>query len=398
MRYAATVARLENEGSRAWDIHYRAGDYLGEGRDVVILSIGDPDFPTPAGITRAMVESLNRGDTHYGTVDGAPELKCAIAAWYSRRSGREVSGENITVTPGAQGALFGAIMCLAEAGDEVVVPQPVYVTYDSVVQASGATLVSIPLRPERKFHLDPDDVAAAITGTTRVILINTPHNPTGAAYRLEDLEALAELCVANDLWLVCDEVYSRTLFDGRRHVSPSCLPGMAERTIVVDSLSKSHAMTGWRVGWTVGPAEFARHMYNLSLAFHYGLPTFIQSAAVEAFTGSFPEVEEMARRYEARRNLVCDILAKAPNLGVVRPEGSCFMMVDVRATGLSSMEFSERLLEEAGVSALACESFGEGGAGFIRLSLTAPEEDLSKAAQRIVRFAGLHSGGSATTS
>ena len=196
MRYSATVGRLENEGSRAWDIHYRAGDYLGEGRDVVILSIGDPDFQTPEGITRAMVESLNRGDTHYGTVDGAPELKCAIAAWYSRHSGREVSAENVTVTPGAQGALFGAVMCLAQAGDEVVVPQPVYVTYDSVVQASGATLVSIPLRPERRFHLDPGDVAAAITGRTRVIMINTPHNPTGAAYRLEDLEALAELCIA----------------------------------------------------------------------------------------------------------------------------------------------------------------------------------------------------------
>ncbi len=388
MRYSPTVARLENEGSRAWEIHARALELAARGRDIVVLSIGDPDFPTPDGIRRAAFDSLARGETHYGAVDGAADLREAIAAWYSRRSGREVTAGNITVTPGAQGGLFGAVMCLAGAGDEVIVPQPVYVTYDSVVQASGATPVAVPLRPERGFRLDARDIARAVTAKTRVVMINTPHNPTGAVCPLEDLEALARICIARDLWVVSDEVYSRTLFDGRRHHSPSCLPGMAERTIVVDSLSKSHAMTGWRVGWTVGPAGFATHMYNLSLAIHYGLPAFIQSAAVEAFTRDFPEVEEMTRRYEARRDLVCAMLGDAPGLAVVRPEGSCFMMIDVRATGLSSLDFSSRLLEEAGVALLDCAGFGEGGAGFVRLSLTAADADLVKAAQRIVRFAG----------
>ena len=387
MRYSATIARLENEGSRAWDIHVRAQEERRRGRDVILLSIGDPDFPTPPGIVDALVESVTQGNTHYGDVDGARELRCAIADRHARETGTDVGWENVTVTPGAQGALFGAIMCLAQPGDEVVVPQPCYVTYDSVVQASGATLVSVPLRPERSFHLDADDVAAAITPRTRAIMINTPHNPTGAALGRDELEGLAHLCRVHDLWLVSDEVYSRTLFDGRRHVSPWSLPDMASRCVVIGSLSKSHAMTGWRVGWTVAPAAFARHMYNLALAIHYGLPSFIQAAAVEAVRGDYHEVGEMTRRYQTRLDLMCDCLASCGNLAVVRPQGACFMMIDVRATGLSSMDFSWRLLEEAGVAVLACESFGSAGAGFVRLSLTASDDDLRVAGARIAGFA-----------
>ncbi len=393
MRYSATIARLENEGSRAWDIHARALEECRRGRDVILLSIGDPDFPTPPGIVDALVESVSRGDTHYGEVDGARELRRAIAERHARDTGTDVTWENVTVTPGAQGALFGAIMCLAQAGDEVVVPQPCYVTYDSVVQASGATLVSIPLRPERAFHLDPDDVAAAISPRTRAVLINTPHNPTGAALGRDELEGLAHLCRTHDLWLVSDEVYSRTLFDGRRHVSPSSLSDMTSRCVVIDSLSKSHAMTGWRVGWTVAPVAFARHMYNLALAIHYGLPTFIQTAAIEAVRGDYHEVGEMTRRYQGRLDLICESLASCRNLAVVRPQGACFLMIDVRATGLSSMDFSWRLLEEAGVAVLACESFGPSAAGFVRLSLTASDDDLRRAGERIAGFAATLPGG-----
>ena len=393
MRYSGTIARLENEGSRAWDIHARALEEHRRGRDVILLSIGDPDFPTPPGIVDALVESVSRGDTHYGDVDGAGELRRAIAERHTSDTGTDVTWENVTVTPGAQGALFGAIMCLAQSGDEVVVPQPCYVTYDSVVQASGATLVSIPLRPERAFHLDPDDVAAAITPRTRAVLINTPHNPTGAALGRDELEGLAHLCRTHDLWLVSDEVYSRTLFDGRRHVSPSSLPDMASRCVVINSLSKSHAMTGWRVGWTVAPVAFARHMYNLSLAIHYGLPTFIQTAAIEAVRGEYQEVGQMTRCYQRRLDVMCESLAASGNLAVVRPQGACFLMIDVRPTGLSSMDFSWKLLEEAGVAVLACESFGPSAAGFVRLSLTASDDDLRRAGARIAGFAATLPGG-----
>lgn len=389
MRYAPIVDRLANEGARAWEVHGRAMRYRGEGRDVVILSIGDPDFDTPAAITDALIERLRGGDTHYGWIDGPPALKAAVAAYHGRHTGQEVGPENISVTLGAQGGLYGAVMCTVGAGDEVIVPQPVYVTYESVVAASGATMVHVPLRPERDFHLDAADVAAAVTPATRAVMINTPHNPTGAAYRREDLLALAEVCKAHDLWLISDEVYSRTLFDGLKHVSPASLPGMAERTIVVDSLSKSHAMTGWRVGWTVGPAAFTRHMYYLGLALHYGPPTFIQSSVAVAFHDEFlPEVEAMRAAYERRRDLICEALDGARGLRVVRPEGSCFMMLDVRDTGLGSQDFSFRLLEEAGVSVLAGEGFGPSGSGFVRLSLTAADDELAEAGRRIRRFVG----------
>ncbi|MBC6440127.1 MAG: aminotransferase class I/II-fold pyridoxal phosphate-dependent enzyme [Rhodospirillales bacterium] len=388
MRYAAIVDRLANEGARAWEIHARAMQRRREGHDVVILSIGDPDFATPPSIVDAMFDRVRAGDTHYGPTDGGPALKAAIAAYHTRHAGQQVGPGNISVTLGAQGGLFGAAMCVAEPGDAVIVPQPVYVTYESVVHATGATLVDVPLRAERDFHLDPADIEAAVTPASRAVMINTPHNPTGAAYGREELEALGEICKAHDLWLISDEVYSRTLFDGREHVSPAALPGMAERTIVVNSLSKSHAMTGWRVGWTVGPEAFTRHMYHLGLAIHYGPPTFIQSSVAAAFTDDFPEIDAMRAHYEARRNSVCDVLEGNSRLRVIRPQGTCFLMIDIRASGLSSQDFSFRLLEEAGVSLLAGEGFGSGGTGFVRLSLTAPDADLAEACRRINRFTG----------
>ena len=387
MRYAAIVGRLANEGARAWEIHDRALAWRAAGRDVILLSIGDPDFDTPPAIVDAMVERARGGGTHYGWIDGPPQLKQAIADYRRRHAGQEVGPENVSLTVGAQGGLYGAAVCLVGPGDEAIVPQPAYVTYDSVVRATGARPVAVALRPERGFHLDAGDIEAAVTPATRAVLINTPHNPTGAAYRRDDLEALAEVCRKHDLWLISDEVYGRTLFDGRRHLSPAALDGMAGRTVAVDSLSKSHAMTGWRIGWTVGPAEFARHMYYLGLAVHYGPPTFFQSSIEIAFTRDFPEVEAMRARYEARRDLVCDALSGHRRLRALKPEGSCFMMLDVRPSGLSSSAFAERLLEEAGVSLLAGEGFGAGGDGFVRLSLTASEADLAEAARRIARFA-----------
>ena len=393
MRYSTVISHLDNEGSRAWDVHARAEEERRRGRDVIVLSIGDPDFPTPPGVVDALVTSVREGNTHYGEVDGVRELKCAIAERHARDTGADVTWRNVTVTPGAQGALFGAMMCLAQPGDEVIVPQPCYVTYESVVQASGAALVSVPLQSRRDFQLDVADVAARVTPRTRVIMINTPHNPTGTTLGRQALEELAHLCRVHDLWLVSDEVYSRTLFDGRRHVSPAGVPGTESRCVVINSLSKSHAMTGWRVGWTVAPEEFARHMYNLSLAIHYGLPSFIQAAAIEAVRGDDHEVTAMTRRYQRRRDLMCDCLSACSNLAVVRPQGSCFMMIDVRATGLSSMDFSWRLLEEAGVAVLACESFGQSGAGFVRLSLTASDGDLRRAGERMADFVARLPGG-----
>ncbi|MEM7123709.1 MAG: aminotransferase class I/II-fold pyridoxal phosphate-dependent enzyme [Pseudomonadota bacterium] len=386
MRYAPIVDRLANEGARAWDVHSRALAYKNEGRDIIVLSIGDPDFDTPAPIVEACIDDMRSGDTHYSYIDGSPQLRAAVAAYHQRNTGQAVSADNISMSLGAQGGLFGAAACTAGPGDEIIVPQPVYVTYESVVHATGAEMVSIPLRPERDFHLDPADVEAAVTPRTRSVMINTPHNPTGAAYGHRDLEGLAEVCRDHDLWLISDEVYSRTLFDGRRHLCPATLDGMAERTIVVDSLSKSHAMTGWRVGWVVGPPSLRQHLYHLGLAMHYGLPTFIQQSVEIAFTGDFPEIATMLAHYQKRRDLVLDRLKDVSRIRVIKPEGSCFMMVDIRDTGLTSQEFSDRLLEEAGVSLLAGEGFGPSGSGFLRFSLTAPSAEIAEACDRFARF------------
>jgi arginine:pyruvate transaminase len=386
MRYAPIVDRLANEGARAWEVHGRAMEYRRQGRDVIVLSIGDPDFDTPEPIVEACIEAIRSGDTHYSYIDGSPKVRAAVAAYHERNTGQKVTAENVSLTLGAQGGLYGAAACTAGPGDEIIVPQPVYVTYESVVHATGATMVHVPLRPERDFHLDPADVEAAVTPRTRSVMINTPHNPTGAAYHRGDLENLAEVCRANDLWLISDEVYSRTLFDGRAHVCPATIDGMAERTIVVDSLSKSHAMTGWRVGWTVGPPELRGHLYHLGLALHYGLPSFIQSSVEVAFTHDFPETAMMLAHYQERRDLILERLKDVPHIRVIKPEGSCFMMVDIRDTGLTSQDFSFRLLEEAGVSMLAGEGFGPSGTGFLRISLTAPTAEIAEACDRFARF------------
>ncbi len=386
MRYASVVNRLINDGARAWEIHDRALAYQATGRDVIVLSIGDPEFSTPQPIVRSLVEQVETGNTHYGAIDGGAELKETIARWHSRHYGVNVTPDQVSVTLGAQGALYGAAMCTFERGDEVIVPQPVYVTYDSVVQSTGASRVDVALRPERGFHLDPADIAGAVTPRTRAIMINTPHNPTGAVYRRQELEELADICMANDLWLISDEVYNKTIFDERSHLSPSTIPGMAERTIVINSLSKSHAMTGWRVGWTIGPPEFTAHMYNLGLALHYGPPTFVQDAVICAFAQDLPDVDRFRREFEGRRDLVCDSLAHVPNISVLRPEGTCFMLIDIRATGLSSGDFADRLLEEANVALLSAEAFGTAGAGFVRLSLTAKDAVLQEATRRIAKF------------
>ena len=386
MRYAPIVDRLANEGARAWEVHSRAMEYRRQGRDIIVLSIGDPDFDTPQAIVDACVAALQRGDTHYSYIDGSPGLRAAVAAYHERNTGQKVTAENVSLTLGAQGGLYGAAACTAGPGDEIIVPQPVYVTYESVVNATGAKMVYVPLRSERDFHLDPTDVEAAVTPRTRSIMINTPHNPTGAAYRRQDLEHLGDVCKANDLWLISDEVYSRTLFDGRSHVCPATIEGMAERTIVVDSLSKSHAMTGWRVGWVVGPTELRGHLYRLGLALHYGLPTFIQSSIEVAFTDEFPETDMMLAHYQERRDLILERLKNVPLIRVIKPEGSCFMMIDIRDTGLTSQEFSFRLLEEAGVSMLAGEGFGPSGTGFLRISLTAPTAEVAEACDRFIGF------------
>ncbi|UVM59238.1 pyridoxal phosphate-dependent aminotransferase [Pseudomonas sp. P9_35] len=386
MRFSALTQRITGDGAAAWQIHDRALAMREQGMDVLLLSVGDPDFDTPCAIVEAAVASLRAGETHYSDSRGLHSLRASIARRHQQRSGQPVGAGHVTVLPGAQSALYAVAQCLLNPGDEVIVAEPMYVTYEAVFGACGAKVVPVAVRPENGFRVEPADVARLVTPRTRAMLINSPNNPSGASLPMSTWQALARLCIEHDLWLISDEVYSDLLYDGE-HISPAGLPGMAERTVTINSLSKSHAMTGWRVGWAIGPEPLAEHLANLSLCMVFGLPDFVQRAAQVALTRALPEVAQMHEEYRQRRDLVCAMLDDSPGLKSVRPDGGMFVMVDVRRTGLDAQAFAERLLDDYGVSVLAGEAFGPSAAGHIRLGLVVDQVKLTDACQRIASCA-----------
>ncbi|MDD2058689.1 aminotransferase class I/II-fold pyridoxal phosphate-dependent enzyme [Pseudomonas sp. GD03860] len=382
MRYSALTQHIAGDGAAAWNIHYRAVELQSQGREIFLLSIGDPDFDTPPPIVEAAIDSLRAGRTHYADVQGSPGLRRAIAAHQTRQSGQPVAAQNVVVLAGAQCALYGVAQCLFNPGDEVIVAEPMYVTYEAVFGACGARVVPVAVKPEQGFRVDPADVAARVTPRTRALLFNSPHNPTGASLPRSTWERLARICIDHDLWLISDEVYSELLFEGE-HFSPASLPGMAERTATINSLSKSHAMAGWRVGWVIGPQALGAHLSNLALCMLYGLPDFIQDAAQLALEQDLPQVRQMRDTYRERRDRVCASLAGCPGVRVHTPDGGMFVMIDIRETGLGAQAFAERLLEEHGVSVLAGDAFGPSAAGHLRLGLVLDSERLEQACRRI---------------
>jgi len=384
-RLSPLVARVSGQGAAAWKVHSQAVKRLAAGEDVIALTIGDPDFDTPRAIVEATVDELRAGNTHYTGIAGIPPLRAAIARYQARLSGRDISPDQVTVLLGAQNALFSAALCLFGEGDEVIVPEPAYVTYEAVLGTCGARIVWVPLRPERGFHIDPADVAAAITDRTRGILLNFPNNPTGALLPDAAAAEIARLCRVHDLWLVSDEVYSTLIFDGH-HSNPCALPGMAERSVIVNSVSKSHAMTGWRLGWAVAPERLIEAIGKLSLCMLFGAPSFSQSALAAWLEEDLPELAEMKEAYRRRRDLVFQRLAAVPGLNPHRPEAGMFMMVDVRGTGMSAEDFAWRLLEAKGVSVLPTDPFGHSATGHVRLSYGVAEASLADACGRIAEF------------
>ncbi len=334
----------------------------------------------------ATVAALRQHRTGYAPTAGYPAVRAAIAARVARRTGQACAAENVVVVPGAQGGLYTALQCLAGPGDEVVVSEPIYATYEGVVGASGADMVTVPLRAETGFHPDLDALAAAVTPRTRVMWINSPHNPTGAVFTPAEIAAIAALCRRHDLWLLSDEVYEDLAF-ARPHVSVWSLPGMEDRTVVVSSLSKSHAIPAFRFGWVIGPPELARHLSNLLLSMTYGSPAFIQDGALVALSRELPEVAALREAYRAREGLLSGILREAPGCRVVPPEGGMFVLFDVRGTGLDAGDFARRLLDRERVAVLPCDGFGPSAIGHLRIALSAPEPRLRDAGDRIVRFA-----------
>jgi aspartate/methionine/tyrosine aminotransferase len=386
MRFSGLVDRIAGEATDAWDLHFVASQAKRRGEDAIILTIGDPDFATPQRFTEAGIAALRAGDTHYSDMDGRPKLRAAIAERFNRQSGVAIGENNVVVTAGAQNALYAAARCLAEAGDEIIALDPTYVTYDSVIRGTGATLVQSPQPASNGFRVDLETLAARVTDKTRAIFYASPNNPTGATMGRDELEGIARIAKAHDLWVIADEVYAELTFD-RPHISIASLPDMMERTITISSLSKSHAMTGWRSGWAIGPTALAKHMTNLAIAMHYGLPGFIQEAAYVALTEGDAEVARMREIYRRRRDLMLAALQDVPGFRCLKPEAGMFMMIDVSKSGLGAKEFAWKLYEATGVAVLDASPFGPSARGFLRVAFTISEAELEAAAHRIRRFA-----------
>jgi len=386
MRFAPLVGRVAGKGAEAWRVHFDAARQRARGRDVILLTVGDPDQVPPQAMIEATIDALRRRRTGYSPIIGLPELRAAIAQRVARRSGQACAAENIVVVPGTQAGLYCAMQCIAGPGDEVIVPEPMYATYEAVVGASGARLVDVPLRPEAGFHPDLDALARAITPRARVLWINSPHNPTGAVLTRDEIERVAALCRRHDLWLLSDEVYEDLAF-ARPHIGAWSLSGMAERTIVVSSLSKSHAVPGFRIGWIVAPKALTGHLFNLVLCMLYGGPPFLQDGALVALRNDLPEVAALREDYRRRAALLAGILAAAPRCRAAAPEGGMFVLLDIRGTGLSADDFARQLLEREAVAALPCDGFGPSALGHLRLSLTSDDARLEEAGRRILRFA-----------
>ncbi|MEM7301690.1 MAG: pyridoxal phosphate-dependent aminotransferase [Pseudomonadota bacterium] len=385
MHYSSRVAQLAGTGSDAWNIHFEAEQARSRGEDVIVMSVGDPDFDTPIGVCEAAISAIRSGDTHYTGIKGRLLLREAIAAKAQKQFGVPAEPENVIVLAGTQNALFSAAQCLFEPGDEVITIDPSYVTYDAAIGASGARLVRVATSPHSGFRPDIDAVASAITGKTRGLLFSSPNNPSGVSFTKDELEQLAALAKRHDLWVLSDEVYSDLIFDGE-HKSIAALPDMAERTVVLSSLSKSHAMTGWRIGWMIGPAELVEHAERLALCMLYGLPGFIQQAALAALTEGQSETQRMVSTYRSRARAAVSALQHVPKISLRAPESGMFVLADVQKTGLSSSEFCQHLFHEQRVSVLNGTAFGACCDGFVRLSFAVSDADIEEGCQRIGSF------------
>jgi arginine:pyruvate transaminase len=387
MRYASVTDRLAGLGGAKWAVHARARAMKAAGEEIIELTIGEPDVPTPGQFLDAAASAMRAGRTGYSNGRGEPGVVAALAARYSARRGREIGTDQVMCLPGTQTTLYAILRTLVEAGDEVLIGDPMYATYEGLIAQTGARMVPVPLRPEHGFRMQPADLAARITPRSRVLFLNTPHNPTGAVLRADDILALAEVARAHDLWILSDEVYEEMTFPGVTFASPLDFADLADRVVVASSISKSHAAPGFRSGWCVGPAEFCERLLPLSETMLFGSQPFISDMTALAVSEPSPVATGMAERFARRAALIADTLDGVAGLRVHRPEAGMFTLIDVRATGLSGQDFAATLLDQRKVAVMPGESFGAGLGGWLRLSLTQPDDRTAEAANRIAAHA-----------
>jgi aspartate/methionine/tyrosine aminotransferase len=361
---AARMARLGTES--AFEVLARARALEAQGRKVIHLEIGEPDFDTPAHIVEAAAEALRQGFTHYSPAPGLPELREAVGEFFGRTGRPRYPAQQCVVTPGAKPIMFYALMATCEEGDEVLFPDPGFPMYESIPSFIGATPVSVPLREENDFRMDPDEVAASVTARSRWLILNSPHNPCGSALTKEDVEALAEIALRHDLWVLSDEVYWATRYGGD-HASIATLDGMAERTVLLDGCSKTFAMTGWRLGFGAFPAELVEPVTRLIINSVSCSAAFTQRAALAALTGPWEPIEEMVAEFRARRDVIVDGLNEIDGISCRTPDGAFYVFPNVSALGASE-RVADHFLQEAGVACLSGTAFGRHGEGYLRFS------------------------------
>ena len=383
MKYASVTDRVAGLGGAKWAVHAHARALKSAGSPIIELTIGEPDVPTPARYVAAAAEAMAAGRTGYSNGRGEPAVVAALAARYTARRGRRIGPEQVMCLPGTQTTLYAILRTLVDAGDEVLLGDPMYATYEGLIAQTGARIVPVPLRPEHGFRMQAADVVSRITPRTRLLFLNTPHNPTGAVLRAADIRALGEVAKAHDLWILSDEVYEDMVFPGVTFASPLDHEDLADRVVVASSISKSYAAPGFRSGWCIGPAEFCQRLLPLSETMLFGSQPFIADMTALAVSEPSPVAPGMAERFSRRAALIAQGLDGVAGLRVHRPEAGMFALVDVRATGLSGEGFARGLLDQQLVAVMPGESFGAGLSGWLRLSLTQPDEVIIEATNRI---------------
>jgi len=375
----------------AFEVLARAKKLESEGRSVVHLEIGEPDFATPPHIIAAAEAAIEDGFTHYTPSGGIPEVREAVARHYAERLGHDIAANQVILTPGSKNVLMFAVMALVDPGDEELLPDPGYPIYESLVRFFGGVPVSLPLRQENGFRPDPEELRGLVGNKTRMVILNSPENPTGGILAQEDLVAVAELAVRHDFWVVSDEIYSQIAYEGPVP-SIASLPGMLERTIVMDGLSKAYAMCGWRLGIGVAPAELIRHMETLMINSSSCATAFIQVATMTALEAPESEasVSRMLAQYRERRDVVVDLLNQIPGVSCHRPGGAFYVFPSIQGTGWGEHELADRLLAEAGVATLAGTAFGAMGKDHLRLSYATDVPHLEEGVSRIRDYIAAH--------
>jgi aspartate/methionine/tyrosine aminotransferase len=375
------MSRLGTE--TAFEVLAKARALEAQGKNIIHLEIGEPDFDTPINIRTAAKKAIDDGFTHYGPAAGLPAAREAIASYVASTRGIPVSPDEVVITPGGKPIMYFVITAVVDEGDEVIYPNPGFPIYESAIEFVGGKAVPLPLREEKEFGFDVEDLARLITPKTRMLILNTPQNPTGGVLRESEIRKIADLAKAHNLIVLSDEIYGRIMYDGEKHFSIASLPGMKERTVILDGYSKTYAMTGWRLGYGVMPADLAKLVAKLQVNVTSCTSSLTQMAGIEALMGPQHDVEAMVAEFKRRRDLIVDGLNAIPGIRCLKPHGAFYVFPNITGTGMNSRELAEFLLNEGGVACLSGTAFGKYGEGFLRFSYANSIPNIEKALERI---------------